>query len=261
MEKESKKIREQVKKRYSKVALNAGISSGCCGTGVPREYSEALGYSLINIQDAPEEANMGLGCGNPNAIASLKQGETVLDLGCGGGFDCFIASKAVGEKGQVIGVDMTPEMLAKARENAAKAGEKNIEFRQGEIERIPAEDSSVDVIMSNCVINLSPEKDRVYRDAFRVLKPGGRLAVSDIVANKPLPQAMRKDMNLVSSCIGGAETIDNIKEILCLAGFEKIRITPNEKSRQLIRQWMPGTNADEFVVSATIEAVKPAGDK
>jgi len=265
MAKKSEKIREKVRERYGKIASNVGNTTGsccessCCGpsTADLKMKAEALGYSLVDIQDSPEAANMGLGCGNPNAIASLKSGETVLDLGSGGGFDCFIAAKAVGEEGKIIGVDMTPEMLKKARENAEKAGVTNVEFRQGEIEKIPVEDNSVDVIMSNCVINLSPEKDKVYQDAFRVLKPGGRLAISDVVATKPLPEEMRKNMNLVSSCIGGAETIDNIKEMLNEAGFTKIKIIPNEKSKQFIKKWIPGSNADEYVVSAVIEAVKP----
>ncbi len=265
MERESEKIREKVKERYGKIASNTGKAarassqSSCCGPATVdlKLKAEDLGYSLVDIQDSPDAANMGLGCGNPNAIASLKPGETVLDLGSGGGFDCFIASKAVGETGRVIGIDMTPEMLKMARENAEKAGVTNIEFRQGEIEKIPAEDDSVDVIMSNCVINLSPEKSKVYQDSFRVLKPGGRLAISDIVATKPLPEEMRRDMNLVSSCIGGAETIDNITEMLRASGFQKIRIIPNEKSKQFIKKWIPGSNADEYVVSAIIEAIKP----
>ena len=260
MERESEKIREKVKERYGNIASTTGsMTQSCCGSSArdPKLNAEALGYSLVDIQESPEGANMGLGCGNPNAIASLKPGEIVLDLGCGGGFDCFIASKAVGEKGRVIGVDMTPEMLQKARENAEKAGMTNVEFRQGEIEKIPMEDNGVDVIMSNCVINLSPEKDKVYQDSFRVLKPGGRLAISDIVATKPLPEAIRKDMNLVSSCIGGAETISNIKAMLKKAGFQKIEIIPNEKSGQMIKKWIPGSKADEYVVSAVIEAVKP----
>ena len=265
MERESEKIRKKVKERYGDIASNlenitqSGCEASCCGSSTwdPKTNAEALGYSLVDIQDSPEGANMGLGCGNPNAIASLRPGETVLDLGCGGGFDCFIASKAVGEKGRVIGVDMTPEMLKRARENAEKAGITNVEFKQGQIEKIPMKDNSIDVIMSNCVINLSPEKDKVYQDSFRVLKPGGRLAISDIVATIPLPEEMRKDMNLVSSCIGGAETIDNIKEMLEKAGFQTIKIIPNEKSRQMIKKWMPGSKVDEYIVSAVIEAIKP----
>ena len=201
---------------------------------------------------------MGLGCGNPVALASLKTGETVVDLGCGGGFDCFLASKEVGETGKVIGVDMTPEMIKKARENAEKTGVGNIEFRLGEIEHLPVADNSADIIMSNCVINLSPDKLRVYRDAFRVLKPGGRLAISDIVAIAPLPDEIQKNLALLTACIGGAATIEDTEQMLKEAGFQDIKIKPNEQSRDFIREWIPGKSVEDFVVSAYIEAVKPS---
>ena len=197
---------------------------------------------------------MGLGCGNPTAMASLKPGETVLDLGSGGGIDCFLAASAVGETGKVIGVDMTPEMVSRARENAEKAGLKNVEFRLGEIEHLPAEDKSVDAIISNCVINLSPEKDKVFREAYRVLKPGGRLAVSDMVATAPLPEEVRKDLSLISACVGGAERVESIKRMLEETGFEEVKVTPLEASRDFIREWLPGKGLENALASARIEA-------
>jgi ubiquinone/menaquinone biosynthesis C-methylase UbiE len=200
---------------------------------------------------------MGLGCGNPQAIAGLKPGETVLDLGSGGGFDCFLAARQVGETGRVIGVDMTPEMVRKARANAQKAAVSNVEFRLGEIEHLPVADRSVDAIISNCVINLSPDKGAVFQEAFRVLKPGGRLAIADIVATAPLPEEARKDLALISGCIGGAAPIEEVATYLREAGFRDIRIQPKVALSEVVREWVPGSRVDEYVVSATIEAVKP----
>jgi len=216
-----------------------------------------MGYSEEDVDSVPEDANMGLGCGNPVAIASLKPGETVVDLGSGGGFDCFLAAKEVGETGKIIGVDMTSEMISRARKNAEKMGTRNVEFRLGEIEHLPVADNSADIIMSNCVINLSPDKPSVYRDAYRVLKPGGRLAISDIVATAPLPAEIRNDLALLSACVGGAATIEDTVDMLKQAGFHDIKITPKHESRELIRQWAPGKNAGDYIVSAYIEAVKP----
>jgi SAM-dependent methyltransferase len=218
-----------------------------------------MGYSKEDIQGVIEGANMGLGCGNPVALASLKPGETVVDLGSGGGFDCFLAAKQVGESGQIIGVDMTPDMLSKARSNAEKMETNNVEFRLGEIEHLPVADNTADIIMSNCVINLSPEKLKVYREAFRILKPGGRLAISDIVATAPLPPDIQQNLALVSACVGGAETIDDTTRMLREVGFTDIRIKAKDESRELISQWAPGEskNAGDYVVSAYIEAVKP----
>jgi SAM-dependent methyltransferase len=209
------------------------------------------------VSSVPEGANLGLGCGNPQAIAELKPGETVLDLGSGGGFDCFLAAKQVGSTGTVIGVDMTGEMIERARENARKAETTNVEFRLGEIEHLPVADQSVDVILSNCVINLSPEKPAVFRDAFRVLKRGGRLAISDVVATAPLPDDVRNDVELHVGCTAGAATIGDLQSMLTEAGFAEIRITPREGSRELIREWLPDSNLADYVVSATIEAVRP----
>lgn len=280
---EKEKIREAVRERYGKLA-GEGVSfseplpaAPCCGTPETstktdpaasccssaseislERISSALGYRQEDIQSVPDGANMGLGCGNPVALASLKPGETVVDLGCGGGFDCFLASKEVGETGKVIGVDMTPEMIAKARENVEKMGAGNIEFRLGEIEHLPVADNSADIIMSNCVINLSPDKLSVYRDAFRVLKPGGRLAISDIVATAPLPEEIQKNLALLTACIGGATTIEDTEDMLEEAGFQDIKIEPNQKSGNFFRAWIPGTRVEDYVVSAYIEAIKPA---
>ena len=200
---------------------------------------------------------MGLGCGNPQAIASLQPGETVLDLGSGGGFDCFLAARAVGDKGHVIGVDMTPEMITKSRRNAEKADLRNIDFRLGELENLPVADEIVDVIISNCVINLSPEKERVFSEVFRVLKPGGRLAISDVVATAELPAAVRKDMAFYTGCIAGGSPIHELQSMLHRTGFENIQIKPKDESRTFIRDCFPGSKIEDYVVSATIEAVKP----
>jgi arsenite methyltransferase len=261
-------IRRAVRENYGRVAETGGPGCGCAPSAAPNccgadsepsaeLISIALGYSDDDISAVPDGANMGLGCGNPLAIASLKAGETVLDLGSGGGFDCFLAAKAVGESGSVIGVDMTPEMVGKARQNGSKAGFRNVEFRLGEIEYLPVADNVVDVIISNCVINLSPEKEKVFREAFRVLTPGGRLAVSDVVSTTELPDELKRDIALYAGCIAGASSIRELETVLQRAGFVDIRITPQEESKDFIRQWFPGRKIEEYVVSAVIEAVKP----
>lgn len=235
--------------------------TSCCGpSNVNIEKMMAyMGYSKEDLASAPEGANMALGCGNPVALATLKPGETVVDLGSGGGFDCFLSAKEVGETGHVIGVDMTTEMITKARANAEKMGAANVEFRLGEIEHLPVADNSADIIMSNCVINLSPDKLGVYKEAYRVLKPGGRLAISDVVATAKLPQTVQENLTLVAACVGGAATIDDIEEMLKDAGFQNIKIQPNEKSKELIREWDPNEseNAEDYIVSAYIEGIKP----
>ena len=255
-------VREAVRDRYAEVA-KAGSSccagaSPCCGpSGEVNDISARLGYSEEDLAMAPEGANLGLGCGNPQAIADLKPGEVVLDLGAGGGFDCFLAARAVGPTGRVIGVDMTPEMVARARENAQKAQLGNVEFRLGEIEHLPVADALVDVIISNCVINLSPDKPAVFRDAFRVLKPGGRLAVSDVVATAELPAEWREDMALLSGCISGAADIEALARMISDAGFADVAIKPKEESRDFIRDWQPETKLEDYVVSAHICGTRP----
>lgn len=258
-------IRKAVRENYSKVAQSESggcccSSSSCCGSGnnpTVEDISMALGYSNEDVDSVPEGANMGLGCGNPQAIASLKPGETVLDLGCGGGFDCFLAAKAVGQSGLVIGVDMTAEMVSKARKNAAQTGFSNVEFRLGEIENLPVADNTADVIISNCVINLSPEKERVFRETFRVLKPGGRLAISDVVATTEMPDTIKQDIALYAGCVAGALLIDEVESILKAVGFVNIRISPKDESKEIVRSWAPGRQIEDYVVSATIEALKP----
>jgi arsenite methyltransferase len=258
-------IRAAVRNRYAEIAKQGTAGCGCsapstcCGTaaaGLVDEVSRALGYTSEQVESTPEGANMGLGCGNPQAIASLKPGETVLDLGSGGGFDCFLAARSVGESGRVIGVDMTPDMVSKARQNAAKTGVSNVEFRLGEIEHLPVADASVDVIISNCVINLSPEKMNVFREAWRVLKAGGRLAIMDVMTLQTLPDEIKKDLSLISGCVGGAEKIEDIEKMLHQAGFRNIKIHPKKESRDLIREWFPGRNWEDYITSATIEAEK-----
>ena len=258
-------IRKLVRENYGKVAEAGGSGCGCApaccspdSAAPASDTSIALGYSQDDVSSVPEGANMGLGCGNPQAIASLQPGETVLDLGSGGGFDCFLTARAVGEQGRVIGVDMTPEMVGKARRNAEKAGFGRVEFRLGEIEHLPVADGIIDVIISNCVINLSPEKDQVFREAWRVLKPGGRLAISDIVATTPLPEEVTNDPTLYSGCMAGASGVDELRVMLERVGFREIRIRPKDESKTFIRDWAPGRHVEEYLVSATIEAIKPA---
>ena len=261
-------IRGAVRDNYGKIAMaddgGCGCSSStCCGApnnATAGEISRRLGYSDEEVSGVPEGANLGLGCGNPQAIAALTPGETVLDLGSGAGFDCFLAARQVGETGRVIGVDMTPEMLAKARNNAEQGGFANVEFRLGELEHLPVADNTADAIISNCVINLSPEKAKVFGEAFRVLKPGGRLAVSDVVRTAELPESVAADLALYTGCIAGASSITELTEMLRAAGFANIRIRPKDESRSFIRDWAPGTQVEEYVVSAAIEAVKPPGE-
>ncbi len=257
-------IRKAVREQYGKVAESGNSGCGCSATSCCDEpgtdakaTSMELGYSSTDVNQVPDGANMGLGCGNPKAIASLKSGETVLDLGSGGGFDCFLAIKEVGESGQVIGIDMTPDMVSKARANADKAGHLNVDFRLGEIENLPVANGVVDVIISNCVINLSPEKIKVFQESFRVLKPGGRLAISDVVATTELPEHLKNDMALFTGCMSGASLITDIEAMLKDAGFEAIAVKPKDESREFISNWAPDSKIEDYVVSATIEATKP----
>ncbi|OKP73643.1 arsenite S-adenosylmethyltransferase [Paenibacillus sp. P3E] len=252
-------IRQNVRGRYSQIAVKTVTpASSCCGSPSDADsISAKLGYSGSELAAAPEGANLGLGCGNPQAIAGLKPGERVLDLGSGGGFDCFLASRQVGDQGHVIGVDMTPEMISRARNNAVKGNFGNTEFRLGEIEHLPLADHSVNVIMSNCVINLSPDKPQVFREAFRVLEPGGRLAISDIVTTAELPPEIRNDLGeLYSGCISGASSISELETILKESGFTEISIEPKDESKAFIKDWIPGESIDQYIVSAVIQAKK-----
>ncbi len=245
--------RQSVREAYAQVAKAdsegqaCGVGASCCGISDD---------GAINTR-VPSGADMGLGCGNPKAIAALKPGEVVVDLGAGGGFDCFLAAHEVGRGGHVIGVDMTPDMLSKARANALKGRFENVEFRLGEIEHLPIADATADVIISNCVINLSPDKPQVFRDAFRVLRPGGRLAISDVVATVELPEQMRNDAGLIAGCMGNASLVEDLEKMIRDAGFEQIRIQPKDESKEFIKDWAPGQNVTDYVVSATIEAIKP----
>ncbi len=260
-------VRQHVRESYAEVAEAnnsgdcCGVQASCCGVSddaaINTLISTRLGYSEDDLAQVPDGADMGLGCGNPRAIASLKAGEVVVDLGSGGGFDAFLAAHEVGESGRVIGVDMTPAMLSKARKNAEKGGFSNVEFRLGEIEHLPLADNTADIIISNCVINLSPHKALVFRDAFRVLKAGGRLAISDVVATAEMPEDMKNDPMLHAGCMAGASLIDELETMMAAAGFEQIRIVPKDASRDFIRDWAPGRGVEDYVVSAYIEAVKP----
>jgi SAM-dependent methyltransferase len=259
----SDEVRQAVRERYAQVAVSDGVGCGCapscCGApAVSTEgLSQTMGYSAAEVLAVPQGANLGLGCGNPQAIAALKPGETVLDLGSGAGFDAFLAARQVGETGRVIGVDMTPEMLSRARANAQAGGYPNVEFRLGEIEHLPVADGTVDVILSNCVINLSPDKPRVFAEAWRVLKPGGRLAIADVIALAEPPEAIRQDLALYTGCMAGASLVAEVEALLEAAGFTRVQVTPRDESRALIQEWAPGTRVEDYVVSATVEGVKP----
>ncbi|MGE0420256.1 MAG: arsenite methyltransferase [Acetobacteraceae bacterium] len=236
-------------------------AASCCGPATPQDAAakaRRMGYSDTELTAVPDGANLGLGCGNPQAIAALRTGETVIDLGSGAGFDCFLASRQVGTSGRVIGVDMTHEMLAKARANARTMGAANVEFRLGELEHLPIANDTADVILSNCVINLVPDKAQVFREAFRVLKPGGRVAVSDVVNTAPLSADLARDPSLLCGCVSGAASADAIVGWLRDAGFQDVHVTPKPESRDLIATWAPGTGIENCVVSANIQAVKPA---
>lgn len=227
--KKEEDVRKVVREGYAKVARQSssccGSGSSCCGSASPISIkSQKVGYSEEDIQSVPDGADLGLGCGNPIALASLKEGEVVLDLGSGAGFDCFLAAQRVGSTGRVIGVDMTPDMVEKARENIRKGSYRNVEFRLGEIENLPVADSSVDVVISNCVINLSPDKKRVFAEAYRALKPGGRVMVSDIVLLKPLPGAVQESMEAYIGCVAGAMLKEDYLGAIKAAGFQDVRV-------------------------------------
>ncbi len=249
---EADQTRNIVREHYANISTKGGTCApGCCGT-VPADQSLSLGYSEADLAAVPEGADLGLGCGNPNAIAALKPGETVLDLGSGGGFDCFLAARAVGPTGKVIGVDMTPEMITRARENARKVNATNVDFRLGEIEHLPVADGTVNAILSNCVINLSPEKEAVFSEALRVLEPGGRLAISDVVAIAPIPPELQAQAAALAGCISGATPLDELKTMLTRVGFVNIEVTIKPNSAAIVDSWLEG--ASKFIASATIEA-------
>jgi len=269
-------IKKKVREGYARIAKKktscCAPTSSCCGGSLPETISKSIGYSEAELDSVPDGANLGLGCGNPVALASLKEGETVLDLGSGAGFDCFLAANKVGKRGKVIGVDMTPEMLDKARQNARKDKYGNVEFRRGEIEKLPVEDNYVDVIISNCVINLSPDKPAVFREAFRVLKPGGRLMVSDIVLLKELPDFIKESVAAYVGCISGAMLKDDYLGAIKSAGFKDVRIIEdatfpiesmaNDPTAQVIMKEMKITpekvkEIGQAVLSVKVQAVKP----
>ncbi|MDG5820802.1 arsenite methyltransferase [Natronococcus sp. A-GB7] len=270
-DRDPEEIREIVRERYGTIASDGqdccgdvGIDvtegSECCDSTADVTGSERLGYDPDDIASVADGADLGLGCGNPKVFAEMAPGETVLDLGSGAGFDCFLAAQEVGPDGDVIGVDMTPEMVSKARENVAKNDAGNVEFRLGEISHLPVADSTVDVVISNCVVNLAPEKQRVLDDTYRVLKPGGRVAISDVVQTAPFPDDVKMDPDSLTGCVAGASTVDALETMLDSAGFEAIEIAPKDQSTEFISDWDADRDLGDYLVSATIEARKPTHD-
>lgn len=270
------KVKKLVRNRYGKVAKTNGSccasNISCCSASNNAQVSKMIGYSEEEMNSVPEGANLGLGCGNPLALASLKEGEKVLDLGSGAGFDCFLAAKKVGKSGRVIGVDMTPEMLDKARANAKKGKYANVEFRLGEIENLPVADNFVDVVISNCVINLAPDKRRVFEEAFRVLAPNGRLMVSDIVLLKKLPKSIQRNVEAYAGCIAGAEIKDKYLDLVRKAGFKNVEVLDEKTypleyiiSESTLKEAIAMSNMTEEevkeaanrVVSVKVSAIKP----
>jgi SAM-dependent methyltransferase len=260
-------IKDLVRARYGGIAASAASSccapaaaTSCCDTvPVPDLNAKArdIGYSDEELAAVPDGANLGLGCGNPLAIAAMKPGEVVVDLGSGAGFDCLLAARQVGATGRLIGIDMTHEMLKKARENADKVGASNVEFRLGELEHLPIADDTADVIISNCVINLVPDKAQVFREAYRALKPGGRVSVSDVLNIAFLPEDLRADPALLCGCIAGAISAERTEALLREAGFVDVEIAVKPESRQTVASWAPGRGIEKCVASAMVEARKP----
>jgi SAM-dependent methyltransferase len=278
MTEDTEKTRKLVREAYAEIGKQGGsccsAEAACCGTSEATRVAMDVGYSEAELATLPDGANLGLSCGNPTAIASLEGGDVVLDLGSGGGFDVFIAAQKVGASGRVIGVDMTPEMIERARENAASFQKRtllaNVEFRLGEIEHIPAADSSVDVVISNCVINLSPDKPQVWREVLRILKPGGRVAVSDLALLRPLPEVVRTNAAALVGCVAGAQLVDDIRNLLDDTGFVDVELTPKseyadkredwteERHRAVLEGLPQGATLADFVVSLDISARKPS---
>lgn len=257
--------RRTVRERYAGIATVSsseccGPSDECCSDGVDAgmdDLSTTLGYTDDELDSVGDGAKLVLGCGNPTAIASLEEGNTVVDLGAGGGFDCFLAAKAVGPAGRVIGVDMTPAMIDRARSNADRNGHPNVMIRLGEVEHLPVADETDDVIISNCVINLSPQKQQVFHEAYRVLKPGGRLAIADIVRTAPFPSTVALDADSLTSCVAHASSIRELERMLTTAGFVDIAIEPEEANATFIREWDDQHDLSAYLVSATLEGRKP----
>ena len=270
MSESSEKIRETVRQGYTQIAQ--GGSGCCCGSSTPDKLAEGIGYTSGELEDVPDGANMGLSCGNPTAIADLQPGQVVLDLGSGGGFDVFVAAKKVGPSGRAIGVDMTAEMIGKARAGISKFSEKtglsNVEFRLGEIEHLPVADAGVDVVISNCVINLSPNKPQVWREIARVLKPGGKACISDLALKKPLPESLLKSVAALVSCVAGAVLVDQTVEMARQAGLSDIQIREktynidvmadcNDPLYRQVTEYLPeGTHLGDYIVSIDITAFK-----
>ena len=266
-------IKNAVKEGYTRVARNASscCGSGCCSSAKPVSISKKIGYTDEQMRSVPDGSNLGLGCGNPIALASLKEGETVLDLGSGAGFDCFLAGNAVGPRGRVIGVDMTEEMLIRARANAKKGGYGNVEFRLGEIEALPVEDNFVDAIISNCVINLVPDKKKAFGEAFRVLRPGGRLMVSDIVLKKKLPDSVLQSIEAYVGCVAGAVTKEKYLDAISSAGFEDVQVIEEvdfpldcmvaDPHGQAILKGLDGSVEETKRVEGSISSIKVSGRK
>ena len=266
-------LKNAVRESYARVAEKSTscCSSSCCTTAKPLEIGKKIGYTEEEMQAVPSGANLGLGCGNPIALASIREGETVLDLGSGAGFDCFLASKIVGPTGLVIGVDMTEEMVARARDNARKGGYGNVEFRSGEIEALPVEDNTIDIIISNCVINLVPDKERAFQEAFRVLKPGGRLMVSDIVLLKGLPDFVKESIQAYVGCVAGASKKDRYLDAIRSAGFEDVTVIEesvfpldcmtNDPTGQAILESLKGSAEEIKEIEGTISSIKVSGIK
>ena len=261
MRRDHKEIKRVVREGYARVAKHGIIgcsSNSCCGNkNKAKGISKIIGYTDRDINAVPDGSNLGLGCGNPVAIASLKRGETVLDLGSGAGFDAFLAARKVGETGRVIGIDMTPEMIEKAEKNAKKGCYSNVEFRQGEIENLPVDNNSVDVIISNCVINLSPDKESVFKEAFRALRPGGRLMVSDLVLLKDLPPAVKESIDAYVSCIAGAVRKNKYLGHIRSAGFREVKVVEQSDYPLLKDEKMEEKDIKDSVVSIKVHARKP----
>jgi arsenite methyltransferase len=263
------KIKKVVKTAYGKIA-EGQKGCGCgssCAPGADK-FAQSIGYSKAELQSIPKESNLGLSCGNPTALAGIKAGEVVLDLGSGAGFDCFLAANKVGKNGKVIGIDMTPQMVAKAKENARQSAVKNVDFRLGEIEHLPVEDNSVDLVISNCVINLSSDKSRVFREIHRVLKPGGRISISDIALKKPLPDKVRQNIEAYVGCVAGAMVIGEYQKILAGSGLRDAKITikgssdciDTDTKDPLAKATLDSLGSDEsleeYVVSVYVEGRK-----